>query len=490
MSNTVSESNSDADLGSGGAMVLPPLNDRNGNPVTLAVGAGKDSHIYVVDISPGKMGKFSAIGNAIYQQLSGALPGGVWSSPAWFGNKLYYGDEGQTLKAFTFANGAFQTTPSSYTANVFGYPGATPSISANGTANAIVWAVESSESLSAAVLHAFDASDLSHELYNSNQAADDFGAGNKFIVPTVVNGKVYVGTTNGVGVFGLLPGAGGGTKAAMVTPVPGSVLSRPAVTFTWNSGTGPMAYWLDVGTVPGQGNIFGQNVGLVTSQAVSGIPVTGVPIYVRLWSQINGAWLVNDYTYTASLGTEAAMSTPVPGSVLSGSTGTFAWSAGTEASAYWLDVGTALGQGNIFGQNVGLVTSQTVNNIPSTGQIIYVQLWTLINGTWNLNRCSCTAAPGTPSAVMSNPTPGSTLSGSNVMFTWTLGTEASAYWLDVGTALGQGNIFGQNVGLVTSQTINSIPTTGQTIYVQLWTLIDGTWNLNRYTYTAATSNRL
>ena len=90
------------------------------------------------------------------------------------------------------------------TATVFGYPGATPSISANGTSNAIVWAVESS---SPAVLHAYNATNL-NELYNSNQASggrDQFGAGNKFITPMIVNGKVFVGTPNGIAVFGLLP---------------------------------------------------------------------------------------------------------------------------------------------------------------------------------------------------------------------------------------------------------------------------------------------
>ena len=86
----------------------------------------------------------------------------------------------------------------------FGYPGATPSVSANGASNGIVWAVENN---SPAVLHAYSATNL-NELYNSNQAAngrDQFGAGNKFITPMIANGKVYVGTTNGVAVFGLLP---------------------------------------------------------------------------------------------------------------------------------------------------------------------------------------------------------------------------------------------------------------------------------------------
>ncbi len=202
MSNTVSESAADLDLGSGGLLLLPPLNDSTGQPRTLAVGAGKDRNLYVVDAN--NMGKFNPNTNAIYQFLPLAMAGGVFSSPAWFNGKLYYGANTDALKAFAFSNGAFNPTPASQTTTHFAYPGTTPSISANGIQNGIAWAVENA---STAVLHAYDAADLSKELYNSNQAAnsrDHFGAGNKFIVPTVVNGKVYVGTTNGIGVFGLL----------------------------------------------------------------------------------------------------------------------------------------------------------------------------------------------------------------------------------------------------------------------------------------------
>ena len=202
MSNTASESGADEDLGSGGLIVLPPLNDSLGHARSLAVGAGKDRHIYVVDRN--NLGKFNSGTNAIYQDLPSALSGSVFSTPAWFNGKLFYGAVGDRLKAFTFTAGAFPSAPSSQTATSFVFPGTTPSISANGTSNAIAWAAENAGT---AVLHAYDATDLSKELYNSNQAAngrDHFGNGNKFIVPTVVNGKVYVGTTNGVGVFGLL----------------------------------------------------------------------------------------------------------------------------------------------------------------------------------------------------------------------------------------------------------------------------------------------
>jgi hypothetical protein len=200
MDNTVSESNGDVDLGSGGAILLPTLIDSQGNQRALAVGAGKDGNGYVVDRN--NMGKFNVNSNAVFQQL--ALGGSVFSSPAWFNNTLYYGPSGQALKAFPFTRGLFAATPSSESSIGFEYPGATPSISANGSANGIVWAAENS---TLAVLHAYNAANLGDELYNSNQAAnsrDQFGDGNKYITPTVVNGKVYVGTTTGVGVFGPL----------------------------------------------------------------------------------------------------------------------------------------------------------------------------------------------------------------------------------------------------------------------------------------------
>jgi len=123
---------------------------------------------------------------------------------AYFNNALYYGPQGNSLKVFTISNAKLSASPASQTGNAFPYPGATPSISANGTSNGILWAAENGGT---AVLHAYDASNLANELYNSNQASggrDQFGSGNKFITPTVINGKVYVGTTNGVGVFGLL----------------------------------------------------------------------------------------------------------------------------------------------------------------------------------------------------------------------------------------------------------------------------------------------
>ena len=202
MWNEVSESQSDQDLGSGGEMLLPDMTDSDGTTRRLLVGAGKDGNLYVVDRD--SMGKFDPTTNHIWQELDGALPGGVWSTPAYANGTVYYGPAGNALRAFTVTSARLSSAPASRTAVSFPYPGSSPSVSSNGASNGIVWAYRNS---SPAALYAYDASDLSRELYDSNQAAngrDQFGGANKFVTPVVANGKVFVATPDGVAVFGLL----------------------------------------------------------------------------------------------------------------------------------------------------------------------------------------------------------------------------------------------------------------------------------------------
>jgi hypothetical protein len=201
--NLQSESDADQDLGSGGAMLLPDVTDAGGATHHLAVGAGKDMNIYVVNRD--NMGKYNASSNnAVYQELPGALPGGAWSMPALFNTTVYYAGVGDHLKSFPITNAMLATTFASESANTFGYPGATPSVSSNGAQNGIVWAIENQNG--AGVLHAYDTTNLPTELYDSNQAANsrDHFSDNKFVTPMIANGKVFVGTTSSVAVFGLL----------------------------------------------------------------------------------------------------------------------------------------------------------------------------------------------------------------------------------------------------------------------------------------------
>jgi len=200
MHNNAAETNGDEDLGSGGVLLLPDMQNSSGKVLHLAIGAGKDQIIYVVNRDA--MGKFNPKNDAeVYQELPNSLGGAEFASPAYFNNTVYYGATLAPLKAFPIVNAMLADTPSSLSANRFDYPGTTPSISANGTANAIVWAVENANS---GVLHAFDAANLAHELYNSSQAGSrDQFYDNKFITPMIAGGKVFVGTPTGVMVFGL-----------------------------------------------------------------------------------------------------------------------------------------------------------------------------------------------------------------------------------------------------------------------------------------------
>ncbi|MBV9084736.1 MAG: hypothetical protein JOZ62_18825 [Acidobacteriaceae bacterium] len=184
-------------------MLLPDLNNASGQTVKLGTGAGKDGKLYVFNRT--NMGKFNPQNDAgIYQELSGALSGTVFSTPAWFNGTVYYGAVGDRIRGFSVNAALLPTQASSSTDHFFPYPGVTPAISANGSNDGILWAVENTNP---AVLHAYDATNLANELYNSNQASsgrDQFGAGNKFIVPTIADGRVFVGTTNSVAVFGLI----------------------------------------------------------------------------------------------------------------------------------------------------------------------------------------------------------------------------------------------------------------------------------------------
>jgi outer membrane protein assembly factor BamB len=198
--NVGGENNHNADLGSGGAVVLPDIVDTNGNTHHLMVTIGKDSNLYLLDRD--NLGKFNASSNNVYQQLknvNGKMP---HSSAAYFNNSIYCAGVGSTLKRFQFTfskpdQPLLKIKPAAQTSQVFAYPGFTPTISANGTANGIVWGYEFSTTV--AVLHAYDATTLT-ELFNSGSL---LGPGVEFACPTVCNGMVYVGTSNSLVAFGL-----------------------------------------------------------------------------------------------------------------------------------------------------------------------------------------------------------------------------------------------------------------------------------------------
>ena len=201
--NQASLASSDSDLGSGGALLLPDSAGNVSHP-HLIVGCGKEGKIYLIDRD--NMGHFrSGNDNQIVGFVANAV-GGTWSSPAFFNSLLYYQGNGDVLKSFRITNASITSSPVSQSATSFGFPGATPSVSANGSSNGIVWVVQGDAFTSGgpAVLRAYNATNLSQELYDSSQnlARDNPGAAIKMGVPTIVNGKVYVGARYAVSVYG------------------------------------------------------------------------------------------------------------------------------------------------------------------------------------------------------------------------------------------------------------------------------------------------
>jgi hypothetical protein len=202
---TVSESQSDRDFGSGGPLLLPDMEDSSGKTRHLAVAVGKDSNIYVIDRD--NMGKFNSGKNNIYQEIDGQLSSGMWAKPSYFNGTVYLGAINDAIKAFPIQQAKLAQVPSSQSKHIYPYPGVVPTISANGTSNAILWAEENVNNGETSLLRALDATNLATELYNGTayQATSGQTTSHKFVVPVVANGKVYVATANGVAVFGQLP---------------------------------------------------------------------------------------------------------------------------------------------------------------------------------------------------------------------------------------------------------------------------------------------
>jgi hypothetical protein len=128
------------------------------------------------------------------------------------------------------------------------------------------------------------------------------------------------------------------------------------------------------------------------SAAAAGLPVNGRTLYVRLWSLIGGAWQYADYTYTAA-SQAAVMISPAPGTQLGSSTVTFQWTAGTGVAAYQLSISRVPGQAEVYNQYLGSAQSATATGLPRGGVPLYVRLWSLMSGAWQLNDYVYTAAP-------------------------------------------------------------------------------------------------
>ena len=281
----------DTDVGSGGPLLLPDSAGSAAHP-HLIVGCGKEGRVYLIDRD--NMGHFhSGSDSQIVQSFKGVI-NPTWGSPAYFNGRLYFQGSGDVLKSLGIANGLIGTTPLSQSTTSFGFPGATPTISADGTNNAIAWVIQSDayNSSGPAVLRAYNAYNLSQQLYSSSQnvSRDNPGAAVKFTLPTVVNGKVYVGTAYNLSVFGV----GEFLATPVISPNGGIYTNSVVITITDATPGTEIYYTLD-GSLPTTNSFIYSGPFILTNtaavQAVATKPGT-----------INSAIAAASFINSASLG--------------------------------------------------------------------------------------------------------------------------------------------------------------------------------------------
>ncbi len=271
----------DGDLGSGGPILLPTQTLTSGTTLSPLVEAGKSGTIYILDRN--NLGGFNSSVDQIPQEVqtttsaSKSWGAGVWGTEAYWNGNIYYGgifpQSTSSLTAYSFVNGVLSTAPTSHTVEQFSYPSPTPAVSSNGTTNGILWVLNhGSGSLSASALMAYDATNLANLLYssNSNLSRDYPGASAEFTVPTIANGKVYVGALNELNVYGLI-GVTPTVAPPVITPPGGLFAGSQMVTLT-DTTPGANIYYTTNGTTPTvRSTLYSKPFTISTNATVSAI---------------------------------------------------------------------------------------------------------------------------------------------------------------------------------------------------------------------------
>ncbi len=340
-SNQATLDSQDKDMGAGAPVILP--DQSVGGHTHLLLQVGKNGTAYLIDRD--SMGGFNSSTDQVVQEVPTAVMG-MWGTTAFWNNTIYIGGSFDTLKMYSFTNARLSSTWTARTAQFFNFPGATPSISANGNTNGIVWGLqnEAYSTSGPAVLFAWDATNVGNQLYASNQvpARDTAGTAIKFDVPTVTNGKVYVPTGTELDIYGLLAGAQS-AATPVISPSTQSFNGSLSVTIT-DSTAGSTIYFTTDGSVPTTASTkYTGAISVTSTETVNAVAVA---------SGFSESGMASA-TYTLNLATAA--------------TPTFSPAAGTYTSAQSVTISDTTTGANIFYTTNG--TTPTTSSTPYTGPI-------------------------------------------------------------------------------------------------------------------------
>jgi Bacterial Ig domain len=470
----------DKDLGSGGVVLLP--DQPVGSPHQhLLVEACKQATLYLVDRDA--MGHYNPVDNSqIVQSFSvgsNSQFNGVFSTPAFWNNTIYVGATNNALKAFSFNagnSGLLSASPTSYSAETYGFPGPTPSISANGNTNGIVWALQNDTyNTGAAVLHAYDATNLANELYSTYlDTENEPGPAVKFTVPTIANGKVYVGTQAQLAVYGLsgtLPGA-----PALLSPGNGSVGAGLAPTLTWAPANGATSYDVYFGTSSSPPLVTSTTATAFSPGTLSAGTVYRWIVVARNTAGISSSavWSFTAASAPGDAPPTVVIDTPVSGPVVQGMITVYGWALNTATSG-----GTAVSNvqvyvdGNFAGTATYGIPRQDVCNVypgrpgcPNVGYTFQLNTAALAADTSHtiivyatdsntsnpaVGSASVTVtvpgavAPGPPTVLIDLPTPGTILTGTTTIYGWAM-DNSSASGTSINPSSLQVSVDGKPVG--------------------------------------------
>jgi len=336
-------------------------------------------------------------------------------------------------------------------------------------------------------------SGLAATYYTLDGGAQITYAGSAVVVSAVGNHSLKYWSVDGAGnvegqhtlAFTIAPD----TATTMTSPVESSTLAGPSVTFKWAAAAGANGYFLHLGsTGTGSDNLLNsaEYSAATTSVTINGLPTNGEKIYARVFTDYNGNHVFRDYVFTAAQ--QATLTSPAESSTVAGPDVTFDWTTATgSANGYFLHVGsTGAGSYNLYNSPELSTTSIALTGLPTNGETLYVRVFTDYNGTHIYKDYTVKAAQ---QALLTTPTPGSTLTGASVTFDWSAatGSAVKGYFLHLGsTGVGSDNLLNsaEYSTSTTSATVNNLPVTGGTIYARVFTDYNGVHIYKDYTYTA------